>query len=152
MIRKYLQEDKEKVLDIFDLNVPKFFDPTEKVELDDYLEKEANTYRVIEIDNAIVGGFGFIIAKDNSEASVTWIFFDPNQTGKGLGKLAVNYCHDLFLNTYNIQKFTIRTSQLANTFFEKFGYKTVYTEKNYWGEGLDLYAMERLLDLSRSLD
>tara|TARA_R110000868_G_scaffold4211_6_gene26465 strand:- start:9911 stop:10033 length:123 start_codon:yes stop_codon:yes gene_type:complete len=37
----------------------------------------------------------------------------------------------------------VTTSQLAYKFFEKFDYSINRIEKNYWGEGLDLYEMEK---------
>jgi ribosomal protein S18 acetylase RimI-like enzyme len=145
MIRAYAASDKQKLLGIFKLNVPRYFAASELTDLDTYLEREAETYRVIEVDQKLVGGFGFIIDKEKSEGSITWIFFDPKKTGIGLGKLAIQYCHDVFNRTENIQKYTVRTSQLAYAFFEKFGYETTEIKKDYWGKGLDLYAMIKTL-------
>ncbi len=143
MIRPYTKRDKQRLLDIFKLNIPTYFDASELADLDDYLDKKAETYRVVEIDQTIVGGFGLIIDLARSEASITWIFFDPEHKGNGLGRLAVNYCHNQFRQTHGLQKYTVRTSQFTNVFFEKFGYKTIQIEKDYWGKGLDLYVMNK---------
>lgn len=42
-----------------------------------------------------------------------------------------------------VEIFIVTTSQLAYKFFEKFDYRIIRIEKNYWGDGLDLYEMEK---------
>ncbi len=90
----------------------------------------------------MVGGVGYHIKEDDHSGRVNWIFFHPNFTGKGLGTKAVEYCMHRLQTHPKIEKLIVRTSQLAFQFFEKFGYQIVKIEKDYWGEGLDLYLME----------
>ena len=40
------------------------------------------------------------------------------------------------------QKISLKTSQLTDVFYKKLGYTTLFTEKDHWGEGLDLVYME----------
>ncbi len=59
--------------------------------------------------------------------------------------MAVDYCHQIMIDQLQVKKISVKTSQLAFGFFEKFGYRTIRVEQNYWGLGLDLYEMELLL-------
>ncbi len=144
MIRPYKPEERQKLLDIFRLNTPKYFDKKEIADFEDYLEQKGETYLTIELNNKIVGGTGYSINQNNRTGAITWIFFDPNYAGQGLGKKAVKHCLNILSKDYRVEKFVVRTSQLAFQFFGKFGYTISRIEKNYWGDGLDLYEMEML--------
>ncbi len=142
MIRAYNQIDKEKLLEIFKLNTPKYFDKKETEDFKKYLEQNGETYLTIEENNEIVGGTGYYVNESDKSGRITWIFFDPNYSGKGLGRKAVEHCLKLLSNDKRVEKFIVTTSQFAYSFFEKFGYRTIRIEKGYWGKGLDLYEME----------
>jgi len=141
-IRPYHSTDKNALLHIFRDNIPKYFDPKEIHDFENYLETESETYHTIELGNKIVGGIGAVVNEARSTGSIAWIFFDPEHTGKGLGKFAVDYCITELKKNPAVKKLTVRTSQLVYVFFEKFGFKLIRTEKDYWGDGLDLYEME----------
>ena len=143
MIRPYTSTDKEELLRIFALNTPQFFDKKEVQDFEAYLQENASTYLTIEVDNRIVGGTGYYVNKKDKSGRITWIFFDPDYAGQGLGKQAVYHCLELLNNHSNVEKFVVTTSQHAYQFFEIFGFNTYRIEKNYWGEGLDLYEMEK---------
>ncbi len=142
MIRAYKPSDKDKLLEIFRRNTPKYFDIKEVEDFEKYLEQNENTYFTIAQDNKIVGGTGYYVNEIAKSGSITWIFFDPDSSGNGLGRHAVNHCHTLLRNDKRVEKLVVTTSQYAYGFFEKFGYKTIKIEKDYWGQGLDLYEME----------
>ncbi len=139
-MRPFAASDRNELLDVFKLNVPFFFASHEADEYEKYLKLNGSTYFTLEMDNRVVGGIGYII--NGHEGSITWIFLHPDYSGFGLGKRAVEHCLGVLKSEKHITKFVVRTSQLACSFFEKFGYKVTYSEKNYWGEGLDLYQME----------
>ena len=141
MIRPYQPSDKSGLLKVFYLNTPKYFDKSEVDDFEEYLEHNADSYLTIEMNNSIVGGTGYYI-NDNS-GRITWIFFDPNFSGQGLGKQSVEYCLNLLGKDERVEIFIVTTSQLAYKFFEKFDYRIIRIEKNYWGDGLDLYEMEK---------
>jgi N-acetylglutamate synthase-like GNAT family acetyltransferase len=143
MIRPYKPNDKESLLEIFRLNTPKYFDKNELNDFEEYLEEKSETYLTIEVDNNIVGGTGYYINENDKSGRITWIFFDPNYYGIGLGKQSVEYCLELLSKNERVEKFIVTTSQLAYKFFEKFGYSINRIEKNHWGDGLDLYEMEK---------
>jgi len=142
MIRKYNQKDRPELIEIFKLNTPKYFDSNEVKDFEEYLDQNADTYLTIEIENRIAGGTGYQITDNYTIGRITWIFFHPDFSGLGLGRQSVEYCLNIFKTNPSIKKLVVTTSQLAYKFFEKFGYKLTYTEKDYWGKGLDLYTME----------
>lgn len=143
--RPYCQSDKGDLLNIFQRNVPNYFDELEKDEFSDYLDVHGSSYLVLEINNRIIGGTGYQINLAKATGSITWIFLDPNYTGKGIGKLAVEYCHNILKSDSNLRTFSVRTAQFTFEFFEKMGYKIIHFEKDYWARGYDLYEMEMIL-------
>ena len=54
MIRPYKKSDKSQLVEIFKLNTPKYFDPLEINDFNDYLEQQSETYFTIEYQNKIV--------------------------------------------------------------------------------------------------
>jgi ribosomal protein S18 acetylase RimI-like enzyme len=143
MIRPYNETDKNELLNIFRLNTPEYFDPKEVADYETYLAENAHTYLTVEHENKIAGGVGYHIKEEEKSGQITWIFFHPAYAGLGLGREAVEHCFAIFTSYPVIEKLVVTTSQKAYKFFEKFGYKLVKTEKDYWGPGLDLYLMER---------
>jgi len=143
MIRPYQSSDKDQLLQIFQLNIPKYFDPAEIADFREYLETQSDTYLTILQEDTIVGGTGYYIKEDDRSGRITWIFFHPDYTRLGLGRKAVEYCIQQLSSDEKVQKLVVTTSQLAYQFFEKFGFKLLQTEKDHWGPGLDLYLMER---------
>lgn len=143
MIQLFRPEDQTRLVEIFKLNVPKYFDKKEIKDFERYLGQNGGTYFTITQNHQIVGGIGYYVNEQDNFGRITWIFFDPEYAGNGLGKKAVNYCHEILKNDKRVEKFVVTTSQHAFRFFERFGYKMVKIEKDYWGKGLDLYEMEK---------
>ncbi len=142
MIRKYTTSDKDKILDIFKLNTPDYFDPSEIADFRKYLETNSDDYYILEHRNKIAGGVGFEINDNCKTGKITWIFFHPEYQGIGLGNTSIKHCFDIAEKKPYLEKIITTTSQLAYKFFEKYKFKTVLKEKDYWGERLDLYKME----------
>jgi hypothetical protein len=49
----------------------------------------------------------------------------------------------IFIKDKKVKHLTVTNSQHANEDFEKFGYHTIRTVKDYWGKGLDLHEIEQ---------
>ena len=143
MIRPYTELDKTRLLEIFKLNIPQYFDPKELTDFEEYLNQQSDTYLTIEIKDKIAGGIGYYVQESDQSGRITWVFFDPDYSGKGLGRQAVSHCLTILKSNPKVKKLIVTTSQLAYQFFEKFGYHLVKTEKDYWGKGLDLFLMEQ---------
>ena len=142
MIRPYHPSDKQPLLEILKLNVPKYFDQKEVAEFEKYLKEHPATYLTIEHENKIMGGTGYLLTNNDTIGHVRWIFFHPDSAGHGLGGKAMEHCLVIFRSVPTVKKLVVTTSQLAYKFFEKFGLILIRTEKDYWGKGLDLYWME----------
>ena len=82
MIRPYKPNDKETLLQIFELNTPQYFHKNELHDFEKYLDKNAATYLTIEVDHTIVGGTGYYINENDNSGRITWIFFDPYYSGQ----------------------------------------------------------------------
>ncbi|MBW1297876.1 GNAT family N-acetyltransferase [Aquimarina litoralis] len=142
MIRPYTPNDTKELVEVLTLNIPTYFDPKEIYDFKNYLTTYGSTYFTIESDQIIIGGVGYNILEEKNVGQITWIFFHPDYAGKGFGKRAVTHCLSILKSNSEIKKVTVRTSQLAYSFFEKFGFTLKRIEKDYWGLGLDLYEME----------
>lgn len=143
MLLPYTPNNKQSLIEIFNLNVPLYFAPHELDEFLSYLKVKSETYLCIYHDNKIVGGVGYDYKEEDKSGRINWIFVHPDFKGYGLGKEAVEFCIAKLQNDVRVQMLVVRTSQLAYKFFECFNYKLVKTEKDYWATGLDLYLMER---------
>lgn len=142
MIRPYRKSDQPALLQVFRLNTPKYFAPAEEQDFIEYLEHLIEDYFVIEQSNAIIGGGGVNYFEEEKGARISWDFIHPDAHGKGLGRKLVQHRIDHIKNKPHIETITVRTSQLAYRFYQKFGFELVKTEKDFWAEGLDLYQMD----------
>lgn len=143
IIRPYQPTDKARLLEVFRRNTPKYFAKTEAQDFEKYLDKKGSTYLAIETEGKIIGGTGYDINKQDKSGNIVWIFIDPDHSGQGFGKQAVEYCLTILKKDKDVKKMTVRTSQFAFKFFETFGYVTQRIEKNYWAAGFDLYEMKK---------
>lgn len=141
-IRAYTISDKEAVLELLRLNTPAFFAPEEKADLIFYLDNEIEFYFVMEADNTVVGCGGFNFSGDSTRGKISWDILHPDFQGKGLGSLLLKYRIEKLKEFKDLKKITVRTSQLAYTFYERSGFQLLEKIENYWAPGFDLYRME----------
>lgn len=147
LIRPYSPADRVALLAAFAANTPTHFAPHEQAEFADYLDRFAATYLVLEDEaGAVCGGAGYVWVADGTEGQVTWIFLAPDRMGRGYGRALVRECLRRLREAPALRRLTVRTSQLAYTFFESFGYVLTRTVPDYWAPGLDLYEMARPAD------
>jgi len=141
MIRKYSNEDKDKILGLLKLNIPKYFDPSEENDLKNYLDKEVEDYFVVELESVIVGAGGINYFPEEKIARISWDMIHPDYQGKGVGKSLIKYRID-YIKAKNLFKIIeVRTSQLVADFYNKMGFELVNIEKDYWAKDYDLYQM-----------
>jgi|SRR5690554_5261543 len=144
-IRAYTSQDKKKVLDIFQLNVPSYFAESELNDLSIYLDQHLEQYFVLEINGEIIGAGGINFENDSKTGIISWDFLHPEEHGKGYGQLLLQHRLDVLKAMHTIEKVTVRTSQLVFQFYEKNGFKTIEIRKDYWAEGFDLFKMEYII-------
>ena len=141
MIRPYIKDDKEKVLDLLRLNTPRYFHAAEEPDLLAYLDNSADHYFVVEKAGEIIGSGGFNLFPEQKTARISWDIIHPAHHGQGIGKQLTLYRLNEIRNNYEVGLITVRTTQLAYRFYEKLGFGLARTEKDFWAKGFDLYQM-----------
>lgn len=140
-IRPFQPADAEPLLTVFAKNVPDAFDENEVAEYADFLTTNTDPYFVAERDGRVVGACGYYIRPDHQTARIVWILADPASRGLGVGGALLRHTLRLIRQQPGIRTVESQTSQVAYRFFEKFGFRLVSTQPDYWAPGLDLYIM-----------
>lgn len=141
-IRAYDANDKATLLHLLELNTPKYFAPSEKEDLEHYLESEIELYYVLSVDEKIVGCGGINFEQEKTVGIISWDIIHPDHQGKSLGSLLLQHRLNHLKSMEKIEKIIVRTSQHTHLFYEKQGFVLRETIANYWSEGFDLYFME----------
>ncbi len=158
VLRKYKSEDKEKCIEIFQSNYPKYFD---KSELDlfinwlnhqvgdgpiyqspTYTNAEKDEYFVLEIPSSgIVGCGGFYIEKNKNEARLAWGMIHADFHHQGYGTAIYNYRKEIIKSEWPNHVMVLGTSQHTYSFYEKMGMTITSIIKAGYGPDLDKYDM-----------
>jgi [ribosomal protein S18]-alanine N-acetyltransferase len=141
MIRPYHPSDRSALLEIFQLNTPRWFHPDEQKDLEHYLDEYSATYFVAEVNGKIIGAGGYHIA-ENKTGRISWYMFHPGFQGKGFGRKQVEHSLAILKQHLSPEKIEVWTSQLQHEFYGKFGFVTIETKDDFWGPGMHLYRME----------
>ena len=142
MIRKYQATDLAQVIKIFRQNTPKYFAVEEQVDLEQFLEQNGANYWLIEQEGVIAGCGGIVFSEDQQVGRIAWDFFSPDFQGKGLGRRLTAFRLAEIRKNRSVQRIIVRTSQLAYSFYAKFGFEIEKIEEDYWAPGLHLYDMQ----------
>ena len=158
-IREYKLEDKDKCLEVFKSNCPKFFDKSELEMFDKWLDhqisenrvyqsptytnSERDAYYVIEVPEfGIIGCGGFYIVKELNEARLAWGMIDAKFHRQGFGTALYNYRNDIIKSDWPNHVLTLGTSQHTYSFYVKMGLTVTAILKSGYGEDLDRYDMK----------
>lgn len=141
-IRPYKEIDKKAVLQLFNMNTPRYFHPDEENDLIHYLDHEVEDYFVYEQDELIVAAGGINYPKKEAIAVISWDFVHPKYQGKGIGKALLVYRLQHILSK-NLKRCRVRTSQLVYPFYQKQGFISKEVQKDFWAKGLDMVLMEK---------
>lgn len=142
MIRGFEDIDTENVQAVLQLNIPKYFAPSEEADFIDYLSKYSQNYYVVEVENTIVGAGGINYFEKESLAKISWDFVHPDTQGKDWGTKLVSYRIRKIKENPKIETVVVRTSQHAHKFYEKCGFQLLDIVKDYWAKDFDLYEMK----------
>lgn len=139
-IRPYQNSDHASLLEVIQLNTPKYFAQEEKNELKHYLEKDVEDYFVVETSDRIVAGGGINYPINQDFATISWDLIHPDFQGKRIGSdlLRFRISH---IQKKGFNKIRVRTSQQAFGFYEKHNFVLNEIIPNYWAKGYDLYDM-----------
>lgn len=142
-VRPYGPDDREECLAIFDSNVSRFFDPSEREEfarfLDGYIA--SSVYLVIERDDTIMGCGGFAFQPDGVSAILCWAMVAREDHGQGLGRELLKVRLNAIRRKGGLMRVEVHTSQHTEGFYLLHGFVTEKITKNGYGDGLNRHDM-----------
>lgn len=138
-IERYDDNNRDELLHIFRLNVPKYFAAEEEADLILFLDNYAQDFYVCKIDGKLMGCGGHNMKDELGVLS--WYIVHPDSHGMGIGRALVDHNIEV-LKSKGFKRIRVRTSQFTDKFYEKFGFELTHIEKDYWAKGIDLYQME----------
>jgi len=139
---------RNKIIDIFKSNCPKYFHLSDIKDLTHFLDQYADVnFKVVIVDNEVIGCGGHYVNHQRQFFGIAWVMFKRFAIGtRMLFHLADEFFgHILF----NISKeghcygIVINTTQHMESMFCRYGFKTVAIIKDGFGENLDHYEMVR---------
>lgn len=142
VVREFIQSDTTRVLELLNLNIPASFAETEVKDFEHYLQFEREHYFVLCIDQIVVACGGINFKGTSNQAWLSWDIVHPSFQGKGIGKLLVSHRLNYLRDQFEIKTVWVRTSQLANRFYEKAGFKESKRIEDFWSTGFDLVEMQ----------
>lgn len=142
-ILKYTPLFKERCLEIFKSNMPKFFAAEELQSFIDFLDHDIeDNYYVVEKDGVIVACGGVFLEEDGIEAGLSWGMVDVDQHKAGIGKMLTAYRIDLLKEVYPGKIYKVDTSQHTAGFYLKRGFETIEVIPDGFAKGIDKYVMK----------
>lgn len=142
MIKEYIATYKKEVIQLLKLNTPKYFDPSEENEFRNYLDSKLEDYFIVFENDTIIGCGGINYHIENKEAILSWDMIHPDHHGKKLGTLLTKHRLDHIKKNTIAESVLVRTSQFTYKFYEKMGFATIETKKDFWAKGYHLYTMK----------
>lgn len=141
--RPYAAQDMEACLNLFDGNVPKFFDPCEREVFAAFLESSLpeSVFLVVERDQAIVACGGYVLENEGKTAGLCWGMVDNKLHGQGFGRLLTEARLQAIRENPNLVRVRLDTSQHTHAFYSRFGFSVENVEKDGYGPGLDRLDM-----------
>ncbi|MGF1908373.1 GNAT family N-acetyltransferase [Vibrio kasasachensis] len=138
----YEKRYKEQCLVVFDSNLGKYFDSSEREEFIEYLDSlgVSNDYCVYLSQGRVLACGG--VNKQSNVATLTWGMVQREFHGKGLGTKLTAFRLSNLKADRDIAKVIIETSQHTEGFYRKQGFLTTNIIKNGFGEGIDCVSME----------
>lgn len=142
VIRAYEVRDREIVLSVMQENIPAYFAQDEMEDLKYYLDFEIEQYFVLEAEGKIVACGGVNLELEERRGVISWDIVLPSEQGKGYGRKLLEHRIAILKSMPDIDRITVRTSQLTYLFYQKNGFILNQIVKDYWAKDFDLYSME----------
>lgn len=142
--RTYTPQDKQAIIDILLSNCPKYFIESDEADLVDFLDNYADENYLVAEENGQVIGCGGHYTKGQTHG-IAWVMFRHGSIGhRQLLSTADRFYQEMESciraegHLYDIH---ISTTQLMEKLFNRYGFNTVNTIENGFGEGLHQYDM-----------
>jgi predicted GNAT family N-acyltransferase len=139
--RQYAEDDLAACLAVFDSNVPKFYDVSERAGFEEFLAGNPWPYVVLEHAGEIVGCGGWAPEEGGALISMTWGMVRRSLHGNGLGRFLLMYRVREAAKTPGVERVRLSTSQHTAEFFRKQGFKVTEVEKDGFAPGIDRIEM-----------
>ena len=148
-IRDYTTSDRNDCIELFKSNIPDFFDPSELLQFETWLDKAIKNehpenlvfYFVLENSGRIMGCGGFYLNLERMQAGMIWGMVSHAYHGNGFGKRLLEFRIQKIRSLSPKATIMLDTSQHSYPFFEKLGFKLTTITKDFYGNGLDRYDM-----------
>jgi len=140
-IRQYRIDDKPSCLNIFDSNLPKYFDPSERADFASYLDAPSGHYLVGEINGRLIACGGWGQLPDRSTATLDFGMVHSDYHGTGIGSQMLERRLADMTGIAKIKTVVLDTSQHVAGFFERFGFSETSVVPNGYGPGLHRHNM-----------
>jgi len=143
LFRPYEENDRAACLDIFDGNVPRYFDRSERAGFTEDLERSGSRtpYFVLIQHARIIGCGGLVISSDGTRSGLSWGMVDPAHQRRGMGAALLRY-RLAYLQTMPLMRAVeLSTSQHTQGFYQRFGFAVVDVVRDGFGPGLDRVDM-----------
>ncbi|MES2679528.1 MAG: GNAT family N-acetyltransferase [Bacteroidota bacterium] len=152
LVRTYTPADRQACIIIFKSNLPLYFDASELIYLENWLNAKdqginaypnnlAEFFYVLEIKGQVLACGGFYIPNDEKRANMVWGMVKNAWHKKGLGKHLLLHRISVIQQEFPGFKTSLDTSQHTYQFFEKLGFSVLKITENSYGEGLHRYDM-----------
>lgn len=149
-IKPYVPQHKERLLEIFRSNMPVYFAEEELPLFDAFLDQDIDAQRPywVVFDRDVIVGCGGIGVNEPTQYTTVphvimcWGMVHQDLHKKGFGKALLEYRIEQSKVVFPETRIALGTTQHSAPFFEKYGFKTVYYEKDHWAKDMDLYQME----------
>lgn len=145
-IRPYELTDKAACLEVFESNIPDFFDASEREMLSIFLDDPKGRYFVVEQDNTVIGSGGFV-REEQGQARFTWGMVHCDHHGDGLGRLLAEYRLQAIVETDEFSEAELFTTPKVAPFFAKFGFVTRNVITDGFAPGMDQVQMIKPLSV-----
>jgi predicted GNAT family N-acyltransferase len=137
---------KDKALEIFASNCPKYFDPDDHSLFADFLDHFADEhYKMVVYDGVVVGCGGYYVKHETKNFGIAWVMIKRYALGARLFREISKQFFEAIINQIRSENLPydvlINTTQLLEGYFHTFGFETEQIEMNGFGPGLHHITM-----------
>lgn len=139
--RPYVAADREACLALFDSNVPRFFEATERAGYAGFLDEMRWPYQVIERDGWVVACGGHAVEPDGRTVSLCWGMVEQGLHGQGLGRRLTVARLAAARAEPGVTSVRLDTGRHTTGFYERFGFVIEAVATDGYAPGSDRHDM-----------
>lgn len=141
-IRPYLAADRQACLAIFRSNLPRYFDPSELPEFEEFLAQSTQDYFVAQRGGVVLACGGCYVR--DGVGYLSWGMVSRAHHHAKMGTALLAWRVDLVFSQPDIAEIRIDTSQHTAGFFARHGFQTTRQTADGFGVGIDQVSMSLL--------